>query len=111
MLKIEAGNKKEYKVEAIQNSTVYAQKSKQTPTRAILFNCMERLFKKKKYPKTILGSYAPPKNGQYLLQGPSGKANSNIFIFELCSSYDKANSQACREAETKKPSKKRYEIH
>ena len=43
------------------------QRSKQTPIRAILFDCIKRLFRRKKYLRTFFGSYAPLEDGQHLL--------------------------------------------
>ena len=71
---------------------------------AILFGCMEKLLKRKKCLRINLNSHALTEDNQHLSQGISGKSSSDINIFGLRSTYDKANNQISSKVEIKTPS-------
>ena len=55
---------------------------------------MEKLSQRREHLRTFFGRHAPPKDGQHLLQEPSGQANSDISTPELRFPHDQANSLA-----------------
>ena len=77
------------------------QRSRRIPSRAILFDCMERLPRRKEYLGTFLGCHVPLDNGQYLSQGPSEEANSNISTPGLRSAHGQVNDPAPCKAKAK----------
>ena len=72
---------------------------------------MERLPRIKKYLEAIFNSYATLEDGHHLPQRPPGEANSIISTLRLRLIYDKVNSLAFHEPETKVSSKKHYKMY
>ena len=60
---------------------------------------MKKLPRKREHLGTFLGRHALPEDGQYLTEGPSGEANSNITIPGLYSIHGLANNPNLRKAE------------
>lgn len=110
VLEFKVGNNKKYEIEANPKQSCLRQESRRTFTRDILFDCIEKLLRRRKHLEIIFSGYVSLKNGQHLLQKPSREANSNISTPGLCSTHDKANSQALCKVETKTSSKKYYKI-
>ena len=62
---------------------------------------MKRLPRRREHLGTFLGSYAPPEDGQYLVQGPSGEADNNINTLRLYSAHGQTNNPASHKVETR----------
>ena len=71
---------------------------------------MKKLFKKRKYLRTIFNSHIPLKDGQHLLHKVLEKTDNNISTPRLCFTYNKAYNLAPHKVKTRTPSKKRYKI-
>ena len=82
-LELKAGNSKEYKVEAIWNSAVYANKSESGQLPGLLPNSMEKIPWERKYLRTIICSSAPKKADQFLLQKSPGETNSDFSFYQF----------------------------
>ena len=82
MPEFELGNDKEYEVEAIQDSTIYAKKVDGHLSR-LYYLIAWKGYLKKKHLGTFLSHHVPPEDDQHLPQRPSEEANSNISTSEL----------------------------
>ena len=94
----DAGDNKEYKVEAIKDSAVYAKKAEGYFTRPILFGFLERLPRGRKHLGAMLCSHAPSENDLHFLQKLPGEANSDLLFPWFRSAHGQAISQAASQA-------------
>ena len=87
------------------------QGSRRIPIKAILFNYIEGLPKRREHLWTFLGSHAPPKDGQHLPQIPPGEANSDISTLRPHSAHGQTNNLVPRKAETRMTNKMHYKAY
>lgn len=97
---VEVDNNKKYKINIYQIAQLSPKILTDTYQSYTIW-LYEKVTQKKNYPRIILGSYPSLENGQYLLQRPVREPDSDINIFRLHFTYDKAHSHAFRKAETK----------
>ena len=97
----EPADNKEYKVEAIRDSAIYAKKADEHLPELYYLVAWKGYPEEEKHLGTFLGYYAPSEDGQHLPQGPSGEVDSNISTPKHRSAQGQANDPAPREAKTK----------
>lgn len=82
-LEFEAGNSKNYKVKAIQNSAVYTKTVERLSIRILLFDNIKKLSEKRKYVEARIGCTISLKFDQFVVQKILQKANSNFSLINI----------------------------